>query len=659
MLVLRPILIVLILLFLPSQSLIAERWALLIGINEYIYEGIPDLKGCENDVNLMYQVLTTKYGFTRDNIGVLLSGSATKANMVVAFREWLIEKPNPDDTVILYYSGHGVQTVDMSGDEDDGFDEALCPTDVKPNTAQTEFVNVLLDDELEDLLGQIPTDNVTIILDCCHSGTATKSLVPVGMCSSRVINRDLVLAPNPNRIPLREQPRTGSRKDVAEMNHVVITGCDDHEVSQERTWYTPDVGYFRCGVLTKNLVEELERSQTGVTYATLMDRVRKSIGAGAVQTPQIHGDIDRPIFSMRDVGGNIANNLFSAKPYVLITNTVQDLLTLNAGSLHGVTRGSVYAVYSPMEIDFSGSPLAQVQVIDVQLNSANARISDDRAFVIEKRTSLIPSMARAIEVQHAFPKDNLYVRIDSNPSHATGFVQHLGVENFIAVADEERADFLLQIASSFGSLRGTLVGADGRIVFQKHVESVDKLAIALRRIIEREVLIKLLSAFRNPNPSFDLKVWVDKGDNPVYQVGEAMEMSFRAGKDCYLVLLDIDSEGYVTMMYPNKYHPQNKISGGRTYTIPSDDMRFKIRAQEPTGRELIIALATTIPLSSPIFQIQNQSEILVDLTGAKLGTELLRIVRRSLLGEKGGDSTHVSLPTSGWVSDSLLIVLVP
>ena len=642
-------------LWLSSQSLLADKWALLIGVNEYIYDGIPDLKGCETDVELMRKVLTTKYGFPKENIGVVLSEEATKENMVAALKEWLIEKPKAGDIVILYYSGHGVQIADTSGDEEDGFDEAFCPTDVKLNESKTEFLNVLLDDELDELLSQIPTDNVTAILDSCHSGTATKSLISVGMSQSRVINRDLLLVANQNpKPPKNEKPPQGSSRAPGNPSHVVITGCDDHEVSQERTWYSPDTGYFRSGVLTKYLVDELNQQQPDITYTDLMARIRQKIGTGAVQTPQLYGDTERPIFSTRQPAGDIETVSITAKPYVVITNTIGGELIINAGSIHGVTKGSIYAVYSSEDMEFSGRELGQIQISKVTLDTSTAtRI--ERPLVVE---GLIVQACRAVEIEHAFPKDNLYLWVDADLEQRDTFGQHLGVGNVVITSEEQRADFVLQLSSEFGGITGRLISTEGRIVSEVSEKSVEKLADKLRRTFEREVLIKLLRFFRNPNPPFDLRVWVDRNDNPTYKIGETMSMSFKAEKDCYLILLNVDSEGYVTMMFPNKYRRDNKVIGGRTYTVPSSAMPFKIRTKPPHGRELVMALATTTQLSNPIFQIGDQSEILADLTGAKLGSQLIRIVSESLQ-EGNITNSSVSLPTNKWVTDSLIVVLSP
>merc|ERR1712039_100046 len=69
--------------------------------------------------------------------------------------------------LFLSFSGHGTQRQCMDGSEADGKDEALCPTDY----ATGGFV---MDNEIFDLVCTPLESGVklTIILDCCHSGTA-------------------------------------------------------------------------------------------------------------------------------------------------------------------------------------------------------------------------------------------------------------------------------------------------------------------------------------------------------------------------------------------------------------------------------------------------------------------------------------------------------
>jgi len=54
----------------------------------------------------------------------------TKANMIRAM-QWLVQDANPHDSLFFHYSGHGGQTKDLDGDEEDGQDEVIYPVDYK------------------------------------------------------------------------------------------------------------------------------------------------------------------------------------------------------------------------------------------------------------------------------------------------------------------------------------------------------------------------------------------------------------------------------------------------------------------------------------------------------------------------------------------------
>lgn len=68
---------------------------------------------------------------------------------------------------ILTRTGHGGQTKDLDGDEDDGYDEVIYPVDFR----QTGHIT---DDEMHRIMVQPLQAGVrlTAIFDSCHSGTA-------------------------------------------------------------------------------------------------------------------------------------------------------------------------------------------------------------------------------------------------------------------------------------------------------------------------------------------------------------------------------------------------------------------------------------------------------------------------------------------------------
>ena len=106
----------------------AESWALLVGINDYRII-TPDLRFCESDVQRMKEALTKYAGFKEEHIKTLLGQEATKKGIKQAINEWLIANVKPGDKALFYFSGHGVQIPDPTGQEKDGKDELLCAYD--------------------------------------------------------------------------------------------------------------------------------------------------------------------------------------------------------------------------------------------------------------------------------------------------------------------------------------------------------------------------------------------------------------------------------------------------------------------------------------------------------------------------------------------------
>lgn len=65
------------------------------------------------------------------------------------------------------FTGHGGQTKDLDGDEDDGYDEVIYPVDFK-------IAGHIVDDQMHDIMVRPlqPGVRLTAIFDSCHSGSA-------------------------------------------------------------------------------------------------------------------------------------------------------------------------------------------------------------------------------------------------------------------------------------------------------------------------------------------------------------------------------------------------------------------------------------------------------------------------------------------------------
>jgi len=274
--------------------------ALLIGINKYKIPG-ADLRGCVNDVKNLSAVLTQFYGFGAADIKTLLDTQATKKNMQAGIKA-LITGAAKGDTLVLHYSGHGANVPDKDGDEADGRDEILCPHDL-------DWKDPLTDDWLRVTINRLKKGvSLTVIMDCCHSGTNTRALLPP---DAPMIPRYL---PNPWDLMAEESgrklrgklrsefrssaPAARKRSDIvnAEIAELLITGCRSTQTSADAR-----IGGSFNGALTWNLVAAIKDAKGKLSYRELHAKTTQKLKAGAFdQVPQLEGmraKFDRPFLA--------------------------------------------------------------------------------------------------------------------------------------------------------------------------------------------------------------------------------------------------------------------------------------------------------------------------------------------------------------------------
>jgi len=175
------------------QPAVKGRRALLVGVGDYEDDRFY-LEGVSDDVKLLRDVLIEKGVFDPSEIMILTDEEATRANVIKAFQDWLVNGSAAGGTALFYFSGHGIQIWDEDGDEtDDGMDEALMLGDARVRGAKTPRThqgrtyhaydrksvrNFLLDDEIRALVNRLKGRTVIFISDSCHSGTVYKRLDP-------------------------------------------------------------------------------------------------------------------------------------------------------------------------------------------------------------------------------------------------------------------------------------------------------------------------------------------------------------------------------------------------------------------------------------------------------------------------------------------------
>lgn len=158
------------LLLATAPALPAATYALVTGVGTY-NDPRNNLQCLDADLANVQRLLRA-LSVPASNITTLTNSRATAANITRAFREQLTRRAGPGDTVIFYFSGHGYHVPDQNGDEEDGQDEIIVPYDI--NIARPE--TYITDDQIADLVREVKGAQVVVMLDCCHSGTGTRSL---------------------------------------------------------------------------------------------------------------------------------------------------------------------------------------------------------------------------------------------------------------------------------------------------------------------------------------------------------------------------------------------------------------------------------------------------------------------------------------------------
>jgi hypothetical protein len=93
----------------------------------------------------------------------------------------------------------------------------------------------------------------------------------------------------------------------------------------------------------------------------------------------------------------------------------------------------------------------------------------------------------------------------------------------------------------------------------------------------------------------DVDVWINKDEGGVYRPGESMRVYFRSTGDGYVLVFNVDTEGYIHLIYP--YGPEDPpfVDGGRAYRIPARSDPYDLVADGPPGIEYVVAVASPYP----------------------------------------------------------------
>jgi metacaspase-1 len=269
---------------LGREELAVTKKALCVGTNHYDIPG-AELRGCVRDAQDWAALFIDHYDFPRANVRLLTDQQATKRQTFDALKS-LLAGSTKGDTLVYTNSSHGTYDADISQDEPDRYDEAICPYDVRES--------LLTDDELRDLFAGIPKGvKATIISDSCFSGTVSRVVVAEnfpGWLALADDRRVKFLHPALRGQPTLANPWAATRTAAlkypqSSMTHLLISGSTHLEYS-----YDAMIAGGYHGACTYFLIRAIEQAHYRLTYRQLITAVNSLLKqTGYPQHPQLEG----------------------------------------------------------------------------------------------------------------------------------------------------------------------------------------------------------------------------------------------------------------------------------------------------------------------------------------------------------------------------------
>jgi hypothetical protein len=317
----------------PTRGIGSRKiYVLLVGIDNY-----PNpnhcLQGCVNDITAIEEYLNERFDPQEYQLHLLRlqDEQATREAIINGFRNHLCQAQK-DDVVLFYYSGHGSQELapkEFWHIEPDHLDETLVCYD-----SRTENGWDLADKELAKLIAEVAEKepHITIIMDCCHSGSSTKDLMQERRFPADKRERPLdsfiftledleKLTDSRERDP--EKHPTGWK--IPKGRHVLLAACRDYETAKEYP------GKFR-GYFSYYLLDTLTKTNGKLTYRDLFARTNAIVRSESrEQSPQL--EVNDPQDGDKFfLDGAIA----TVAPYFIVTHDKTSGWVIEGCAVHGV-----------------------------------------------------------------------------------------------------------------------------------------------------------------------------------------------------------------------------------------------------------------------------------------------------------------------------------
>lgn len=217
---------------------IANKHAILIGVNDYKSKGVPPLETPVGDIEAIGGLLQTRFGYQPHFLK-----NPTKRDLAAFFNK-AIEWVGPNDSLMIYYAGHGFLM------EDEGMGYWL-PADAEGDSPRNWLSNA----DVSRYLSALAAKQIALISDSCFSGSLTQKLQ---VASIGAADRGRIL----------------SRRSV-----VIMTSGDVEPVSDE--------GLDGHSIFAWSMLKRLDEIGGMTPTTVVFPKIKEDVTNAFPQTPQL------------------------------------------------------------------------------------------------------------------------------------------------------------------------------------------------------------------------------------------------------------------------------------------------------------------------------------------------------------------------------------
>lgn len=542
----------------------------------------------------------------------------------------------------------------------------------------------------------LQTENVTVVLDCCHSGGAKR-----GNLQIRSVRGGVEFQASSEEKSYQQQWLSRLHLTPAEFKQrrqkgvakgVVITATNRDQLAADYPFKDFSAGAFTY--LMSQYFWQLSRSES----------IAKSLPNIARSTTQISFTLQTPEFEVKPGSGNeqkpfyfIENSAVSAEAIITQINGLQVQLWLGGiepQSLSTFEKEAVLAV-----VDADNQTIGRVQLESRQgligrgklLEVAQPGIIQPGALCLEQVRVLPNNLTLRIGLDASLSKDiaiarstlSTLPRLEALPLQQ-GQVDCIFGRMTKAVSRRDRSSTTLPppgslglfspgldaIPGSFGAVGETVIDAIKRLQAKfKSLLAGHFIKIMLNSDASRLNVTASLSLVGQENqliaevfPTRGVKkgTGISQGDRSAtiispdaakLPLGTAvvLRITNNEPRNLYMSVLVIDAQGEITVVFPYRWtvaEDTAQVGAGDAIAIPDpNNSSFELRTQEPKGLTEVLLIASVVPLKKVLKTLQTLARKRGQQQGAVTPNNPIEVIDDLLadLGENSRDSTETEV----------------